>query len=127
MLKWAAIVAVVLLGIICIFQIALALGAPWGRLAWGGSNPGTLPVRLRVASAFAGLILYPSIILLVLSSADLIDVEIPGAGSTAMWVLAVFFTLGAIANFVSRSKAERVWGPLSLAVALCCVVIARSI
>ena len=32
------------------FQIALALGAPWGRAAWGGAHEGRLPGKLRVAS-----------------------------------------------------------------------------
>jgi hypothetical protein len=41
-----------------------------------------------------------------------------------MWVLAGFFTLGALANLASRSKVERIWGPISLIVAVCCAVIA---
>jgi hypothetical protein len=34
----AAVIAVVLLGVVCLFQIALALGAPLGKAAWGGEH-----------------------------------------------------------------------------------------
>ena len=37
---------------IAAFQAALALGAPLGRAAWGGIHA-RLPVKLRIASAFA--------------------------------------------------------------------------
>ena len=36
------------------FQVSLAAGTPWGRLAWGGSHEGVLPTDLRVASALRG-------------------------------------------------------------------------
>ena len=48
----AAIAALVGFAVIAIFQAALALGAPVGRAAWGGTRarPAT---RLRIASALA--------------------------------------------------------------------------
>ena len=39
------------------FQVGLALGAPWGRAAWGGSREGLLPRNLRIAGGFAALVL----------------------------------------------------------------------
>ena len=36
---------------VAVFQLALAAGAPWGSMAWGGVHPGVLPAPLRVASA----------------------------------------------------------------------------
>ena len=38
------------------FQVALALGAPYGDIAWGGSSP-VLPAGLRYASAGAAVYL----------------------------------------------------------------------
>ncbi len=123
----AAIVAVALLGVIVIFQIALALGAPLGYAAWGGRHPGVLPMRLRVASAVVALVVYPVIILVVLAAAGLIAADwLPIDGSLLMWALAAFLGLGAIANFASRSPRERIWGPVALAIAVCCAVIAAS-
>ena len=39
-----------------LFQVALALGAPWGALAWGGQHGGTLPAGYRWGSAFANIV-----------------------------------------------------------------------
>ena len=57
MTQIAALVAVVLLGVIVVFQAALALGAPLGYAAWGGAHPGALPPRLRTASAVTALVI----------------------------------------------------------------------
>ena len=123
----AAIVASVLLAIVALFQLALALGAPFGSAAWGGGHDGVLPRRLRVASGFAALVVYPLIALYVLSSAGSIEVPWLPTGATGMWVLAGLFTLGGIANLASRSKIERAWAPVSLTIAVCCAVIASMI
>jgi hypothetical protein len=123
----AALTAVALLGVLAVFQLALALGAPWGRAAWGGGHEGVLPRRLRIASGVAGVVVYPVIILIVLASADLVDIGwMPWSGAAAMWVLTVLFTVAGLMNFISRSKVERIWGPVSLVIALCCGVIAAA-
>lgn len=41
-----------------------------------------------------------------------------------MWVLTGFFALGEMANLASRSKVEQIRGPVWLAVAVCCGIIA---
>ena len=121
----AAAVAVGLLVVVAVFQLALALGAPFGKAAWGGAHDGVLPPRLRAASAFVGLIVYPAIIAVVFSASGLIDADlVPGDGAVTMSALAVLFLIGAIANAVSRSRVERWWAPISLALALCCAAIA---
>ena len=77
----AAIVAVVLLAVVAVFQSALALGAPLGRAAWGGQHEGVLPTRFRVASGVAGLVVYPLTILFVLASSGQITANwVPGTG-----------------------------------------------
>ena len=121
----AAILAVVLLVAVAVFQLGLALGAPWGAAAWGGQNPGVLPQPLRIASGVVGVVVYPLIIALVLASAGLIDDGwLPVDGTIIMWALAVLLGIGAVMNFVSRSHPERRWGAVALTIALCCVVIA---
>ena len=124
----AAILAVVLLVAIAAFQLALALGAPWGAAAWGGQNPGVLPQPLRIASGVAAVIVYPLIIALVLGSAGVIDDGwLPVDGTVIMWALAALFGVGAVMNFVSRSPPERRWGAVALTIALCCVIIALGV
>ncbi len=44
-----------------------------------------------------------------------------------MWILTGFFALGTVANRVSRSRPERFWGPVSLALAICCGIAAAGI
>jgi hypothetical protein len=39
-----------------LFQVALAVGAPWGAAAWGGANAGVLPVGYRVASGVSAVV-----------------------------------------------------------------------
>jgi hypothetical protein len=50
--RTAAVAAAVGFLTIAVFQAALALGAPLGRAAWGGTHP-QAPTGLRVASAVA--------------------------------------------------------------------------
>lgn len=124
----AAVLAVVLLVAIAAFQLALALGAPWGAAAWGGQHPGVLPRRFRIASGIAALVVYPLIIALVLASAGIIgDGWLPVDGALIMWALAGLLGIGAVVNFVSRSAPERRWGAVALTIALCCVVIALGV
>jgi hypothetical protein len=106
---------------------ALALGAPWGIAAWGGQNAGVLPRALRIASGIAAIMIYPLIGALVLTAAGLIDDDwVPVDLRIVMWVLTALLGVGAVMNFVSRSPRERLWGPVALAVALCCAIIALS-
>jgi hypothetical protein len=65
----AAMLAVVLLAAVGVFQIALALGAPLGYAAWGGRHGGVLPGGWRVASGVVGVVVYPLIGIFVLASA----------------------------------------------------------
>jgi hypothetical protein len=123
----AAIVAVVLLGAVTLFQLALVLGAPWGAAAWGGQHPGVLPTRLRVASAVTAIVVYPIIIAIILASAQLASIDwLPVKGAAPMWVLAALFVLGAVMNAVSRSRIERIWGPVTLVIAIGCGIVAIS-
>jgi len=124
-MQTAAIIAAILIGVVTVFQLALALGLPAGRASWGGRHEGVLPTRLRVASGFAAIFAYPLIIFVVLDAADVIGSdEMPDIGASGMWVLTGLFALGAVANFASRSPVERLWGPVSLVIAVCCAIVA---
>jgi hypothetical protein len=120
----AAAIAIGLLAILAMLQLALALGAPLGAAAWGGGHPGILPRRLRIASAVAGVLVYPIIGLVVLSADGMIGAWLPFDSTVAIWVLVVFFALGAVVNAISRSAPERIWSPVSATLAITCAVIA---
>ena len=127
-MKIAAVVAVCLLAVVVLFQVALALGAPYGRAAWGGRHEGTLPSRLRIASGIAAILIYPLIVVTVLEASRLTNWDVlPWDSGSLMWVLTGLFSLGGLANLVSRSPVERYWAPVSLAIAICCAIIADSL
>lgn len=120
----AGIVAVVLLVIVTLFQAALALGAPWGRAAWGGRHDGVLPARFRIASGLAAVVVYPLILLVVLDASGTVDISGLSPGPGVMWGLVALFTIGTLANLASPSKVERIWAPVSLGIAICCAIVA---
>ena len=128
-MQTAAFVATLLIVVITVFQLALALGAPAGAAAWGGSRPGVLPTRLRVASGLVGVFFYPVLGLFLLDVGGLIDTGLAEGNWTkwVLWILTGLFALGSLANFGSRSKIERIWGPVTLALAVCCAILAAGL
>jgi hypothetical protein len=125
-MQTTAIVAAVLIAVLTVFQVALALGAPAGAAAWGGNNPGVLPTRLRVASGLVGVFFYPVLGILILDVGGVVDTGLADGDWTrlGMWILTGLFALGSLANFASKSKVERLWGPVSLVLAICCAILA---
>lgn len=120
----AAILFTVLIGALCLFQLALALGAPWGRLAWGGQHEGRLPTAYRIASGI-GILVYAGIALLALDRAGAIDVVPDSVSQIGMWIVFGVLVLGTLMNLISRSKPERfVMTPFALALAVLAFLIA---
>lgn len=96
------------------FQAALAAGAPWGRLAWGGGRAGTLPSDLRAASGAAALVWGAATVAVAL--------EVPRSvrgQRRLLHAIGVVGAVGAAANLASPSPGERaVWTPVSAALAV---------
>ena len=103
-MPFAIALSVILLAL-AIFQLALALGAPLGRFAWGGQHR-VLPVRLRIGSAIA-IVIYAVIAVIAFDRVGAIDVLPDVFAVVAMWVVFAYFALGIVMNAVSRSKPER--------------------
>lgn len=121
----AGLVAVALFAVLIVFQVFLAFGVPWGAAAWGGQFPGVLPAGYRVGSAVTALVVYPLMIAYVADAARLTTLSwLPGSGRTAMWVLVAFFALGTVMNAITRSPIERLWAPVNLVLAICCLLLA---
>ncbi|MEM7643571.1 MAG: hypothetical protein AAF366_13725 [Pseudomonadota bacterium] len=101
------IYCVMILGVIG-FQVALILGAPWGRITQGGQIEGPLPRSGRFVAA-ASIAILVGMALAVLSA----DGRWPNwprwTGGAAVAVNALSMVL----NWITPSPAERrLWGPI---------------
>lgn len=122
----AALIFTGVIGLLVIFQLALAFGAPWGRFAWGGQHSGVLPARFRVASA-CSLLVYALIALLALDRADAVDIVADTWSRIGMWIVFAYLSLGVAMNAVSRSKPERyAMTPAALVLAVLAFLIAQN-
>lgn len=101
----AAIVASIIHAALALFQLALILGAPIGRFAWGGQHR-VLPRNLRFGSVVA-IALYALFSAILLQRADLIAV-LPGpVVDIGVWAVLAYLVLGIFMNGISMSLPER--------------------
>ena len=125
-MRAVAILAAVGFVAMACFQAALALGAPFGRAAWGGTDT-RLPRRLRVASLFAAAVFLLATLVILRRSGFRFS---PVSSAFAQWgtfVLAGVMALSGILNAASKSRWERfLWGPTALTLAILCFVTAQS-
>ena len=113
----------VILALIAVFQIALAAGAPWGKLAWGGSHE-VLPAKLRIGSLVA-VVIYAAIVMIAFTRLGALHALPDGVAVVAMWVVFGYFALGIVLNAASRSKPERlVMTPTTVVLAVLSLLIA---
>jgi len=113
-----AVICVAVIG----FQIALIVGAPWGRITQGGQVDGPLPRRGRILAAVSIFIL-AFMALSVLSTAGM-AVDWP---KWTVWVALAVQALSALANWITPSAPERrLWGPITTVMLLCAGYVALS-
>jgi hypothetical protein len=109
----AGIVFVVTAGGVVAFQLALALGAPWGAYAMGGAFPGRFPPPMRVAAAVQAVI----IALLAVGVLSVAGIALPFVAAEFPWLVWVAVAVSAVAvvlNAISRSPGERrIWVPVA--------------
>ena len=96
------------------FQVALALGAPWGAYAMGGKYPGRFPAPMRIAAVVQALIL-GGLAGIVLARAGLARAPWAPAASWLIWVAVAFSAVSLVLNSITTSKGERlVWVPVAI-------------
>jgi hypothetical protein len=114
---------IVTAGAVC-FQIALAIGMPWGRYAMGGAHPGTLPPRLRVA-AVAQAVVRAALAAVVAARAGLIDLPILAGLTWPIWLVVAIAAVSLVLNALSRSAGERrVWVPVAIVLLATSLIVA---
>ena len=115
--------AIVTAGVIA-FQVALALGAPWGAYAMGGSHPGRLPTSMRVGALVQAAVL-GALAVVVLSSAGLVMPSLSEAFPWLVWVAVAVAAVSLVLNAISRSAGERrIWVPVALVLLACSLTVA---
>ena len=124
----AGVLTSVLFAVLVAFQVALASGAPWGRAAYGGTNPGVLPPRLRLSSAVAAVV-WTGVGLAVARRAGIpVWAPVPDAWLPVVaWVVVALLVVGTVLNAITRSAVERaIWLPFSLVLLVAALVVALS-
>lgn len=91
------------------FQIALILGAPWGRITQGGANDGALPSTGRVIAGVSIILLLGMIFAMTSISG-----EWPFWPRWTGWVTVGINGIMCLLNWITRSQPERyIWGPIT--------------
>ncbi len=124
----AAIIAVVIFTVVSIIQLSLALGAPWGEVAWGGKYEGKLPKNLRIGSLIT-IIIFIFVSIVVLDRSEIFSLfSFSDVGGIIVFVFAIFLALNTLGNIASRSKWEKmIMTPLSLTACICLFIVALGV
>jgi len=110
--------------VVVVFQLALALGAPWGAYAMGGAFPGTYPPAMRIA-ALVQIPILAGVAAIVLARAG---VGFPRWRPQRLaWVVVVLLAVGVVLNLITPSGTERlIWAPVAVLLFLCALRVALS-
>ena len=101
----AALVFAAVAGGVVAFQVALALGAPWGAYAMGGAYPGRFPPPLRVAAIVQG-VLIGLLALIVLSAAGLVAPDLVASYSWLIWIPVAVSAVAVVLNAIKIGRAH---------------------
>ncbi len=115
--------AVIAAGVVA-FQIALALGAPWGSAAMGGAFPGQYPPAMRVAAIFQAALM-ALIAGVVLSRAGVALPRWSRMSRWLVWLVVAFLAVGLVLNLLTPSATERIiWAPVTFLLLACSLMVA---
>ena len=113
-------------GVVAVFLLGLALGAPWGRATQGGFIEGTLPPELRIVSSVSMVIIIGAAFV-VLGRAGYWGDRFSRAFRLGAWALVAYLAFGVLLNLASSSPWERFgWAPYTLLLAVATFVVARA-
>ena len=122
----AALVYTVLSAGVIVFQIALALGAPWGEYAMAGAFPGQFPPEMRIGAVIQAILL-AGFAIIVLTRAGMILTKWVRASKWLIWIVVAFATLSFILNLITPSAGERaIWAPIAFLLMITCGIVAFS-
>jgi hypothetical protein len=111
----ATLLATVLLAGLIVFQLALAVGVPWGAASYGGAAP-SVPPHLRAVSVGAAGFWGIALLVVLRRGGHAVWTPLPVTWlSTTVWVLVGLLVLACVLNSLTPSAIERaIWLPVSL-------------
>ena len=124
-----ATIAAVLFGMLALFQVALALGAPLGGVVYGGRVAGrgeSLPGPWRIASAVAAFVLV-GFAWVILARAAIVETDLGSTAITVLaWMVVAYMAINTAMNLASRDPIERylLGGVAAVLVVVCAIVAA---
>ena len=123
-------VAATLFGLLALFQVALALGAPLGAYVYGGRialDDGRLPTKWRVASAAAALILL-GFAWVILARAGVIGTSLDETLLLVLsWMVVAYMALNTAGNLTGKTNIERyVFGGITMVLVVLCAIVAAA-
>lgn len=122
--RFAAILHAVVTSLVVAFQLALAIGVPWGEYAMGGAFPGQLPPVLR-AAAIAQALLLLALTAVVLARQRVALARLAHPAGWLIWVVVAFAALSLVLNLLTPSAGERaIWSPVALVLFLASLLVA---
>ena len=110
MVETVALIVAALFALLALFQMALALGAPWGAHAYGGrvvQEDGTLPAKWRAASGIAAVIL---VVFgwVMLARGGVVDSSVDETLLTVLaWMVVAYMAINTAMNLSSKDAIEQ--------------------
>ncbi len=124
--RLAALIFAALTSLVALFQLALALGAPWGAVAMGGAFPGVYPPAMR-AVALVQVLILGGVGLVVCVRAGLVFPRWTAAARWPTWVVVGLLAVGVVLNLITPSGLERlIWAPVATLLCLAALRVALS-
>jgi hypothetical protein len=126
MIKIALVLFIVFMAITALFQLALAMGAPWGKIAMAGKYPGKFPNKMRIVAVFQMFILL-FFIWIALVKTGHVNPEWKNFSDSFIWAVFGFSLVATILNTITPSKWERIiWMPISIILLVSSTIIAMN-
>lgn len=124
MTEIAAVVFALLAGVVVLFQVAMAVGAPWGEFTMGGRYRGAFPPATRFV-ALASAVVVALMGVMVLAHAGVAFPGLADAAVWAIWIVVGYSVAGLVMNLLTHSARERmVWAPVVAVMLVCSAVVA---
>jgi hypothetical protein len=122
--QFAASVFAGLTGLVVAFQLALALGAPWGQVAMGGAFQGVFPPAMRLLALLQAVVL-TGVAVVVLCRGGVVLPRWRGACRWLAWMVVGLTAVAAFLNLITPSATERlIWAPVACALLVTSVRVA---